>query len=548
MNAILSRVLLASTAVVCAHAGSTQAAVKLLVQITVDQLRGDMLPRFRDRFGSSGFRYLMDGGVYFANAHYQHATTFTAVGHATLYTGGHTAHHGIVGNEWIDSTTGRLVSCVGDPDYPLIGSDPAAQNGRSPRRLTSSTIGDELVMSSVGEAKSFSVSFKDRAAIIPAGHLGKAFWYSPSTGKFVSSTYYYDEYPSWADLWNRKGVAEAYRHEPWELLRGSGDYLFRNQDDRSFEKSYKKLGRTFPHPLDNVKGTEFYASLAFTPYADAVTVSFAKDLVRGEELGQDDTTDVLALSFSSTDRIGHAFGPNSLEYEDNLLRLDDLLANLFRFIDDYVGLGNTLIVLAADHGGAPAPEHAENLGFEAGRLDPAEIIASSNSALKQRFGIEEDLVLAFTNPGLYLDLQMLGELGLQVSAVETAIRDALMGMKGIALAITRSDLLRGQIDDSPTTRRVSRAFHSKRSGNVIIVQDQFWHLYPDPNKYTATHGSPFSYDTFVPILWRGTGVEPRTVYRSVAPADIAPSVAAFLGIKPPSGSVGNLLHEVLKGE
>lgn len=527
----------------CVAAGDT--APRLVLLITIDQLRGDMPWRFRQRFGPDGFAYLMDRGTAYTDAHYQHATTFTAVGHATLVTGGNAAQHGLAGNDWLDTGTGKRVYCVEDDRHTLIGKTPRPHQGTSPRNLTSTTIGDELVLASGGRSRVFSVSIKDRGAILPGGHLGKAFWYDAASGRFVTSTYYYDEYPSWVGDWNAAGHADRYRDRAWTLLHARDSYVYGGQDDRPWERSYKSLGRTFPHPLGNPRPKDYYAGLRFTPMGDELTLAFVKELMAREGLGRGEATDLLAVSFSATDYLGHAFGPNSLEYEDNLLRLDATLAELFRYVDRQVGLDHTLIVLSSDHGIDEIPEYKIALGLAAGRHHPNRFLAQANAALRARFDTDQDLVVAFWNPSLYLDVEAVRRLGLDLSAVEHALAAEMVRLPGFALAFTRSDLLAGEVTDTPVNRRVQAAFHPTRSGHVLVVQAPFWYLYPAPEKFSAMHGSPYPYDTYVPILIAGPGVPHRTVDRAVAPRDIAPTVAVYLGIKPPSGSVGAPLAEVL---
>jgi predicted AlkP superfamily pyrophosphatase or phosphodiesterase len=525
--------------------GAEHPPPKLVVLITIDQLRGDFPWRFKDRFGPSGFRYLMDTGTVYTNAHYQHSTTFTAVGHATIATGGSAAQHGLAGNDWYDVATGKRVYCVEDDRHPLIGKDVKAHKGTSPRNLTSSTIGDELVLASGGRSRVFSVSIKDRGAILPGGHLGKAFWYSSSSGKFVTSTYYYDEYPSWVSAWNAADHAGQYQTQSWALLRDSSSYIYRDQDDRPSEKSYKKLGRTFPHPLGNPKASDFYKGLRFTPMGDQVTLHFVKELMKQEKVGQGTATDLLAVSFSATDYLGHAFGPNSLEYEDNLLRLDATLTEFLAYIDQTVDLDRTLIVLTADHGIDEIPEYKSSLGVAAGRHRPQDFVMQTNAELQKRFNSDENFVAAFWNPSLYLDLATVEKLGLDVVTVERALAEEILKVPGISIALTRTDLLAGNVPDHPTMRKVQRAFHPRRSGNVLIVQDPFWYLYPNADQFSAMHGSPYAYDTYVPIMFAGPGIQEQEVDRLVGPEDIAATIATYLRIKPPSGAVGAALTEVL---
>ncbi|MDH3282795.1 MAG: alkaline phosphatase family protein, partial [Gammaproteobacteria bacterium] len=495
--------------------------------------------------GPGGFRYLMDRGTTYTNAHYQHSTTFTAVGHATLATGGNAAQHGLAGNDWYNTATGEQVYCVEDDRHPLIGKEPKAHQGTSPRNLTSSTVGDELILSTGGKSRVFSVSIKDRGAILPGGHLGKAFWYSSSSGQFVTSTYYFDEYPEWVKAWNAADHAGQYQNQTWDLLQDRAAYVFQDQDDRPFEKSYKHLGRTFPHALGNEDAKAFYAALRFTPMGDQITLAFAKELMVQEKLGQGKAMDMFAVSFSATDYLGHAFGPDSMEAEDNLLRLDRTLAEFLGFIDEQVGLDRTLVVLSSDHGIDEIPEYKTSLGVAAGRHRPDEFIAQANAALQARFDTTEKLVVAFWNPSLYLDPEAVKRVGVDVATVERALAEEMMRIPGFALGLTRTDLMAGDIPNTPTGNRVQAAFHPIRSGNVLIVQEPFWYLYPNPDQFAAMHGSPYSYDTYVPIMFAGPGIRHQKIDSPVAPRDIAPTMTGYLRITPPSGSVGTPLSEVL---
>jgi len=529
--------------------GASSAQPKLVVQITIDQLRGDMPLRFKDRFGEGGFRYLMDNGVVYSNAQYQHSTTFTAVGHATLATGGNAAQHGLAGNDWHDRVSGERVYCVQSPDYPLIGKEKNEKNkhkGTSPRNLTSTTIGDELVLASGGKSRVFSVSIKDRGAILPGGHLGKAFWYSSGSGKFVSSTYYYEEYPAWVKAWNAADHAGKYQQVTWSLKQPRKRYVYRDQDDRPSEKGYKHLKQSFPHALGNADKKSFYKGLRYTPMGDMVTLNFVKELMKQERIGLGEATDMLAVSFSATDYLGHAFGPNSLEAEDNLLWLDATLAEFFSYIDETVGLDKTLIILSSDHGVDAIAEFVSSKGIAAGRHYPKKFIAQANTGLQKRFNSNKNFVIAFWNPSLYLDLETVEKLNLDVAKVENALVEEMLQIPGFALAVTRTNLLAGDVPDHPIMGKVQRAFHPKRSGNVLVVQDQGWYLYPNADEFSAMHGSPYSYDTYVPIMFVGPGIEHSVIARSVHPEDIAATVTSYLGIKPPTGSVGTPLVEVLE--
>lgn len=518
---------------------------RLVLFIAVDQLRGDMPIRYQERFGEGGFRYLMERGFHYRNAHYRHSNTFTAVGHATLATGGNTPQHGIVGNEWFDRASGSGMNAVEDQGHPLLGVEGAAGEGRSPRNLTSSTFGDELVLASGGASRVFGVSIKDLGAVILGGHLGKSFWYEPESGRFVTSSFYYEAYPAWVSAWNGAKPADAWLGASWSLLNPVDTYIYGAQDDRPEERPYKAMGTTFPHPLPAEAGKDYYGNLRFTPMGDVLTLQFARELMRAEAVGQRDATDILTISLSATDYIGHAFGPNSLESEDNQLQLDRSLADFFAEVDRLVGLDRTLIVLSSDHGIDEIPEYTQHLGCDAGRHVPEEFIAAANGALKARFGIVDDLVLTFQNPSLYLDEARAQALGLALPEVERALADAMVALPGFDLAVTRSDLLEGRVPNTKVMDMVTHAFHPKRSGNVLVVQSPSWYLYPEAQKYAAMHGSPYSYDTYVPIFFAGPGIVSGASQRPVAPEDIASTITAYLGIKPPSGNMGNPLLEVV---
>jgi predicted AlkP superfamily pyrophosphatase or phosphodiesterase len=514
---------------------------KLVLMIVIDQLRGDMPWRYRDRLGPSGFRYLMENGTVFTNAHYCHATTSTAPGHATLSTGGNPPQHGIAGNDWYDAATRQSVNNTQDSRYPIIGTPPGTMEGRSPHKLKSSTFGDELVLSSAGSSRVFSVSIKDRSAVLLAGRLGKAWWYSKTSGQFVTSTFYSEIYPDWVQKWNSSGHADQYRTASWDLLLAPDTYVFKNLDDRLFEKDMNGLGRTFPHSLQDSDQENFYSTLRYTPMGDQLTLSFVKALVLAEKVGQKGTTDVLAVSFSASDYIGHKFGPNSLEAEDNLLRVDRTLQELLAFVDQQLGLKNILIVLTSDHGVSPAPEHMAALGFDAGWLDETRFKQQANLALQKIFNTDRNLVLEILTPNLYLDLDAIESLGNDVGRVERELAAVIMATPGFSLALAKSDIMTGRIPDTPQARQVACGFESERSGNIFVVPDPFWYLSPPPHGDATTHGSPYNYDNHVPIMIAGPGIGAGTVDSPVAPHDVASTISNYLGVAPPSGSIGTPL-------
>jgi len=534
---------------------------RLILQITVDGLRGDMPTRYSHMLGDGGFRYLMGEGVNYTNAHYQHANTETIVGHVSLATGSVPAAHGMVGNVWYDRELGRLVYNIEDADYKLLSADASVDQsteidptqraakveGRSPGAILSSTFSDELAVHYAGRSKIFGVSVKDRGAVSLAGRAGKAFWFSKSKGEFVTSNYYYDQYPQWVNEWNAGKPALAYAGKAWELSREPGKYLFGDRDDKFYETDFPGYGRTFPHPYGAADDKYFTTRLTLGPAGDELTLDFAKTLLKKEQLGQDGIPDYLAVSFSSTDYVGHLFGASSLETEDGIGHLDRTLADLFAFVDKEVGLANTLIVLSSDHGQPEVPGHLHELGikdahhFDTGALDKTPAI----TALKKRFGVGEELVQAFFQPYVYLNRDLIREKGLDQAEVELAVAAELKKFDGIAEAVSSTALRTSSLPDTLLMRSVLRNFHPKRSGDIYLVFEPNVFITDfDGLTVASTHGSPWRYDTFVPVMFAGAGIKPATVNRDVTPYDIAPTLANMLGVKPPSAAIGKILPEV----
>ena len=394
---------------------------------------------------------------------------------------------------------------------------------------------------------------KDRGAILPGGHAGKAFWFSKGTGAFVTSTYYYDAYPTWVEEWNAAKPADRYKGKAWDLLLDRDGYVAKDLDDRPYEADLKPLGRTFPHSLGDGDSKYYYLLLTLTPFGDELTLDFAKALIEHEKLGRKGATDFLAVSFSSTDYVGHLFGPSSLETEDNILRVDRVVADLLAYVDEKVGLEHTLVVLSSDHGAPEAPEYMAGMGMTTGRFafDWFKDNAALKDALRTRFG-RDDLIATHSHPYLYLNLEAIAEAKLDLAEVEAFVAGEVAKMPGIAYAMPRSDLLAGRITESPVQNQIRRSFHPTRSGNIHLIPEQYWFLHSTEEaeqmgigSIAAIHGSPWAYDTFVPIMFAGSGVPARIVGRRVTPTDIAATLAAYLGIKPPSGSVGTVLTEVL---
>jgi len=522
---------------------------KLVVQITIDQMRGDFPMRYKDRLGEGGFRYLMEKGTHYANAHYQHADTETPIGHAALFTGTYPAYNGIVAGSWYDVARGKLIYNCEDDRFPMIGQPEKEGTGRGPGNLLSSTVGDELVLSNDGQSRVFSVSIKDRGAILPAGHTGKAFWYSKGDGRFVTSTYYYKDYPDWVKQWNDAKWADRYKDKSWTLLHDASTYVYGQKDDRPYEVDTFGLGITFPHQTKG-DSESFYASLIVMPFGDELTANFAKTLIKKEQLGQGKQTDFLAVSFSVTDYVGHFYGPSSLEAEDNILHLDRLLADFFQFIDEEIGLDKTLIIVSSDHGMCETPEYMESLGFDVGRLTAATITKGVvKKALQERLGVPDDVIRLYEHPYIYLNEEEIEKTKYSVSEIETVVAEEIVKIPGIRAAVTRTALQTGVFPANALNVKIENNFHPQRSGHVHVIADQFWYFYYEmepPSAIAATHGSPWTYDSYVPIFFVGHGVPAQRIARLVTPYDIAVTLSTWLEIKPPSASIGTPLVEVLE--
>lgn len=557
LNSVLGSALLIPGALLAADD-----APKLVLQITVDQFRGDLPTRYYDRLGKGGLRWLLDSGVVYKNAHHAHANTETIVGHTTLATGAHPAVHGMVGNLWFDRETGFTTYNVEDPNYALLtrGASVDANNeidptqraarseGRSPAAILVTTFSDELRSASGGQAKVIGVSVKDRGAISMAGHTGTAYWFSKAGGEFVSSSYYLPHYPDWVSAWNQQQYPQRYANTSWQLLDEASTYLFGDSDDRPWETDVGGFGRTFPHDYGDGSSPYFTTWLTLSPAGDELVVDFAKEALRAEQLGKDDITDYLSVSLSSTDYVGHVFGPSSLEAEDNILRLDRTLADLLAFVDKHVGLEHTLIVLAADHGGPDTPGYLNSLQIPSAYVNPDDWDkAAAIERIKAEFDITGPLIEAYDHPYVYLTNAVKMNKAIDQQALESALVDELSHFSGVALAVSSSALRTGNVPQTPVYRAVLNNFNATRSGDIFVVFSPN-HFINDFDGLTvaSTHGSPWTYDTFVPVIFAGMDLKSQAVYRRVETVDVATTLSAYLSIKPPSGAAGVPLREVLE--
>lgn len=514
---------------------------KLVLQLTVDQLRGDLLNRYKDNFinkrNQKGFQRFLSQGTLFTNAHYRHAATLTAVGHATLATGAIPSQHGLIGNNWYDVATQSPMYCVADAETHMVGGDGMSA---SPANLMASTFSDQLHLATAGKAKIFSVSVKDRGAVLIGGHFGKSFWKNKNTGDFVTSSYYYDEMPEWAANFNTSGLKDKFLGSSWTLSQPESRY-HNSKASQLYQIPPKGFSRGFPHKLPDEPGKAYYRALNVTPHADWITAEFAKEIVTQHDLGQDDITDYLAISFSITDYVGHNFGPNSREAEDNLYHLDKTLADLFGFLDKKIGLEDVLIVLSADHGVDAIPEYKKSIGFAGFRGDVAGKFTKYVAQYAKEKGMSESPLFAVKMPNVYLNHQKIKEAGLDSDAMVTDFKDYLESLPELYRAYSKSELMAGIASPSPITQKIINNFVSDRSGDLVLVQ------HPSTmtaNYSSATHGSPYNYDTHVPVYFAGWKVQPKRITRLTSPEDVAVTLSATLNIGYPDKATGTVLPEI----
>lgn len=517
--------------------------IKLVLGIVIDQFRYDYLTRFEDQFVAGGFRRFLQGGAVFMNAHYPYTPTVTACGHAVFMSGSLPSENGIIANEWWDRDAGKKITSVVDASTKLLGGKEG--EGASPHRMLSSTIGDQLKLLTGGQAKVIGVSLKDRAAILPAGHRANgAYWYDDTTGRIVSSTYYFKELPAWVKKFNDENCADKYFGRKWEKLLPDAAYARSLPDDSPFEKW--EYGKTFPHTItggESKPGKKFFKQFEATPFANEMVANLAKAAMENEQLGQDDVTDVLTVSFSANDILGHYLGPNSPEAQDITLRTDRLLAEFLAYVDKKVGLQNTVIAFTADHGVAPVPEHSQTLGL-GGRIEAKEITDAINNAFTQRFG-EERWVSLFSYGNVFLDYRALARRKVSHVEAEQVASAALQKFTGLAEVFTRTDILAGRLPRTRVANSVASGFNAERNGDLVLVPKPFW-MFGESSPLATTHGTPYSYDTHVPVIFYGAGIKAGMFTTPSSPLDIAPTLAAVLKIEQPSNVAGQILAEALK--
>jgi len=515
---------------------------KLAVVVVFDQLRADYFTRWRDLYGTDGLRRLMNDGAWFQNCHYPYANTVTAAGHASIHAGCSPDRHGIVGNSWYDRKRKRSVHSVQSSRYrrvPARGSGPSA----APLRLLAPTLADALKAATSGKARVISLSYKDRPAVVSGGRKPDAcYWFDATTGEFVTSTYYQADPHPWVRKFNASRAADRWFGKTWNRLRADLDYRRHSgPDDVAAEWTGYSQGRTFPHAMGKPArkpGKEYFNALINSPFGNDLLLELVKAAVVGERLGSRDTPDLLCVSFSSNDVVGHAWGPDSQEVLDVTLRTDLIVRDLFAFLDRQVGKGRYVLALTSDHGVCPLPEISRKNGKDAHRYDLKTIRRDVEKQLraalvpKLQLGNEKPLIETVSSGEFYFNHEVLKSMKVDPRRAESLLAGFLKKQPGILTAYTRTELL-GEIPKSDTLGwKLQRSFFPDRSGDVFVVVRPYSLL---TSRATGTsHGSPHEYDTHVPLLFFGSGIPARTHKQAVTPQVVATVLSRRLGIKPPA--------------
>jgi hypothetical protein len=514
-----------------AFASAYNARPKLVVVIVIDQFRGDYLERYRDQFGDGGFRVFLDRGAYFTDCNYDYANTRTAPGHATLFTGSYTSGHGIVANDWWDPQKKKRVTSVEDDSTKLVGidtTDDLTGPGASPHNLMSDTLGDELKLATGGKARVFAISLKDRAAVLPAGFSGDAaYWIDPKTGDWITSTYYRPDLPQWVRNFNGRRPLERRAEKYW-------DREWKDSDGTTLGSTARPTGKS-----KDDASADFYHVVGTTPFANEYQLEFAKELILYEKLGAGPATDLLVISLSANDILGHQVGPDSPKMRSMALELDRQLAGFFTFLGHQIGMADVWMALSADHGIAPLPDFAKTLRLPAANLDTKALRAEINSTLSKKYAKKADYLLDLDYPLAWLNEDAFA--GHKESDAEADAGEA-MKQAGLAGYFTKSQLARGETPATEIGRRYAHSYSPEGGWYVIGI--------PTPFNVGITkgtdHATPFSYDTHVPLAFYGLAFQPGTYRTHAEPVDLAATLASLLGINAPAKAAGRVLTEALQ--
>lgn len=516
---------------------------KLIVGIVVDQMRYDYLTRFYDKYGDGGFKRLMSEGFNCKNNHFNYVPTSTGPGHASIYTGTTPKYHGVIGNDWYDKELKTMIYCAGDDSVQSIGAE-TSDGQMSPHRMRTTTFSDENRLFTQMRGKTIGISIKDRGAVLPAGHTANAaYWfYGKDKGHFITSSFYMEKLPSWVVEFNNSSIAKSYL-KPWNTLYDIKTYTESGDDKNIYEGTFNgKETATFPYDLEALKNENGgFDILKISPYGNSIVADFAIAAINGESLGKDNVTDVLAVSFSSTDYVGHEFGVNSKEVEDTYLRLDKDLERLLEELDLLVGKGEYTVFLTADHAAIDVPAYLENLHIPAGYVNSRMHYQKIREFMVNEFG-DASLIESISNNQIFLDREKIKELDLDLDDVQESIVNELIMYPNIYKAYTATTMSTTSYTEG-IEYLLEKGFNQKRSGDVLFVYDPAYISY---GRTGSTHGSGFNYDTHAPLLFFGKGIKQGETLQRTAITDIAPTMSALLGIGFPNAAIGNPLEFVLE--
>jgi predicted AlkP superfamily pyrophosphatase or phosphodiesterase len=532
-----------------AQTSTWQAPPKLVVGIVVDQMRTDYLYRYWDNFGEGGFKRMVREGAFLRDAHFDYAPTHTGPGHASIYTGTTPAHHGIVANDMFVRSTGKGLYCVQDDSMTGVGGS-GYKGQRSPYNLLSTTIADELERRTDRRSKTIGIAMKDRGAILPMGRTGDAaYWFfEGAEGHFATSSWYMSELPRWVQEFNDQGLAAKYLGTTWDLLLPRERYHQVLPDDNPYEEPLMgATTATLPQDLDALfeAGARNTALLRWVPGSNTITTDFALAALKAEQLGMDAITDLLAVSYGAPDELGHNMGPRALELEDMYLRLDRELERFFNALDEQVGKGLYTVFLTADHAAVDVPEYLKDRKASAGYVDMQALVTLVEATLSDRYG-EGKWVRKRIKEQLFLNDSLIAVRKLDPAVLQRVAADALLTDPNIAEALTAADLVRFAYPDG-IRNKVQRGFMPMRSGDVcFVLRPSYLASWPGMVKQGTEHGSPWNYDTHVPILFFGQGVAKGEVLRHISITDIAPTIAMLVGMTVPDASSGEVVPEVIR--
>jgi predicted AlkP superfamily pyrophosphatase or phosphodiesterase len=513
---------------------------KIVVGIIVDQMRQEYFYKFADRYSDGGFKRLASEGYMMKNGHYNYIPTYTGPGHASVYTGTTPATHGIIGNNWYVRRLNKMIYCAEDSTVSNVGG--TVMSGQiSPRNLLTTTITDELRFATNKRSKVVGIAIKDRGASLPAGHLGDAYWFDSDNGEFMTSTYYKSELPTWVSNFNALKRPDSLLNQTWQPLYSSDSYINSIDDNNEFEAPFiGKETPTFPYNLPELRENNGnYGLIAATPFGNTLTLEFAYAAIEGEKLGMGKETDFLAVSFSSPDYIGHRFGPTSKELEDNYLRLDLEIEQFLNYLDKTYGKGNYLVFLSADHGVADIATYMESERVPAGNLNFGYILGQARGYMTVKYG-EGNWILNGSNDQIFLNHELIQEKELELDDIQEQLANFLLRYNGIKEVYTAS-AMRSTAFTQHRPHLLQMGYNHKASGDLLIILEPSWLT---GGARGTSHGTGFTYDTHVPIVFFGWGVKSGESTRYATVTDIAPTLSMLLNIRLPNGATGQPIHEL----